>query len=145
VFVPELLLIALVGPPASPGSVRQAPGLEGKWQMVQTESNMGAPTKVKDIYVTFKNGLYLMEVKGFFTSEGQYFVDATKQPKHLAVVVTKSKLPGVGGMKTLGIYEIRGDNLVHCVTNSGKPLRPTKFAADKDKQQILSIYEKVKQ
>jgi uncharacterized protein (TIGR03067 family) len=66
-------------------------------------------------------------------------IDPSKKPKHSDATFTEGELTA----KTLGIYEVDGDNMKICYGLPGKD-RPTEFSSKPGSGQVLIVYKRDK-
>lgn len=121
--------------------------LQGVWvaQSLETEGkpDSGTDTRQMRMRFAFKGDKLLFAVNLDLIVEKQwsYRIDATKSPKHLDITPDKP----IQGETTLGIYELKGDELKVCLrcgrTQSG---RPTDFSTNADSGLILIVFKRAK-
>jgi uncharacterized protein (TIGR03067 family) len=115
---------------------------DGGWQAVSLKANgQEVPVdELKKVQVTVEGGMYTVKVEDNVVDKGSFTVDPGKKLKQIEVKATEGQNQG----KTLhGIYELEGDDLKICYTESDKD-RPKEFSADKDSGHVLHVYKRAK-
>jgi uncharacterized protein (TIGR03067 family) len=116
--------------------------LVGTWAVVAVEKDgkeMPAE-QLKGLVVRFDSSGKASGHKGDkVIFEATFKVDATKQPKTIDATQTSDGKDK--GKVTLGIYEINGDTLRTCISETGKD-RPTDFSAKAGSGQIVRVYKR---
>jgi len=115
--------------------------LQGVWIATSGELN-GKPVPAKEverIRFTFKGAKLL--VRGARDEdkeeEGTFKTDPKKSPRHLDITLK--------GKTLHGIYEVKGDKLKVCFENGGKAEnRPTRFATNKENEEVLIVFKRKK-
>lgn len=116
--LPILIVIGLVGFPAW-SQDDDAAKLQGAWTLVALETGgkplPDEPVKAVKLRMTFKDGKVTTQ-SGGESKEGAYKLDSAKKPKEIDVTF--------GTKTSKGIYQLDGDTLKLCVSDSE---RPTEF------------------
>lgn len=115
-------------------SAGEAKNLEGKWEIVEliaygkkVDFNLIKGTK----FTFAKDKLTIQppndKIEEFVTRTFSFKVDTTKQPNEVELLVLDGKEKG---LKSVGIYELKGDTLRWCQSDATKsPERPKGFAS----------------
>jgi uncharacterized protein (TIGR03067 family) len=115
--------------------------LQGVWIATSLEIN-GKPASAKEVErtrFTFKGEKLLVRGARDEDKEekGAFKTDPKKLPRHLDITLN--------GKTLHGIYEIKGDELKVCFENGGKAEnRPTKFATNKENEEVLIVFKRQK-
>jgi len=141
-------LAALLLPPAAPLFADDPPKtqdkqLDGDWEWASAvENGKKAPTPPDNPLLSFKGDTLTTKIVNVETAgvKSSVKVDASKTPK--AIDLTPLDGPDKG-KTSLGIYEIKGDELRLCTAEAGKD-RPTEFSAKEGSGQILTVLKRVK-
>ena len=83
------------------------------------------------------DGKVMVQRDGKTIVEGNINIDPTKKPKQSEGTFTEGELKG----KTLGIYEIDGDNMRICYALPGKD-RPTEFSSKPGSGHVFVVYKR---
>ncbi|MCI0705712.1 MAG: sigma-70 family RNA polymerase sigma factor [Planctomycetia bacterium] len=94
--------------------------LQGKWKVVSVQDG-GREVEIEDATVTFVKDKMILK-DGNRKLEGPFKLDSTKKPKWIDATMSERK--------TLGIYELDGDNLKICINEDPNGERPTKFVSE---------------
>ena len=124
--------------PHSPGS------LEGSWSP-QWSTWEDEPTPVedlRDVTLTFENGLCEVRRSGTLIRRGTYSADSAQSPKTIDVCFTESDVPELINSPLCGIYERIGEQLRICYGPPGGH-RAGSFSAEKGTGQYLGEYRRV--
>jgi uncharacterized protein (TIGR03067 family) len=118
--------------------------LKGVWKVVSVEKDgkkLGEE-QLKGVSVRFDASGKASGHKGDkVIFEATFRIDPTKEPRTIDATQTSE---GEGKGKTNpGIYEIKGDTLRTCISETGKD-RPTEFSAGPGSGRTLRVYEREK-
>ena len=75
------------------------------------------------------------------SEEGTFTIDPTKTPKTWDYTITEGPEKG---LLTLGIYELKGDELTLCYVEGGDKARPTEFAVGGKGGEQLQVWKRQK-
>jgi uncharacterized protein (TIGR03067 family) len=114
--------------------------LEGTWMLVSSEHNgEKAPADaIKNAKAVVKGDKVTLSVDGKEIMEITMTVDPTKKPKTIDATATSGQDKG---KKSVGIYELDGDNFKICYAEKE---RPKEFSAKKDSGCTLDTYKREK-
>ena len=132
----------LADPPQDDGVKKELKKLQGTWATVSIEAAGEKVTdkdKIKARKLTIKGDKYTLKV-GDEMVQGTIEINPTRKPKRIDV---KPNTGSNKGKTSLGIYELKGDNLKICLGPPGKE-RPTEFATQAEAAQQLVVYKREK-
>jgi uncharacterized protein (TIGR03067 family) len=115
---------------------------EGTWQLVSSEHD-GEKAPAEEIKkampkAVVKGDKVTLSAGGKTVMEAEFTVDPTKKPKTIDSTATAGPDKG---KKTLGIYELDGDNLKICFNEKE---RPKEFSAKKGSGNTMDTYTREK-
>ncbi|MCI0380362.1 MAG: TIGR03067 domain-containing protein [Gemmataceae bacterium] len=107
---------------------KELKALQGAWK---------ADKNGKTLVLTFKGKDFTVEMEGDgkqATVKGTVKIDASKDPKHIDMIVKEGTGEGekFAGKTSLGIFELKGDELKWCANEPGKEGRPPEFTEKGD-------------
>ena len=138
VFLAAIGLIA-----AAPPDADDAAGIKGDWTIASlTLGGKTAPSDMfKDFVSTFDGQSYTNKVAGQVVESGDYKVDASKSPKTIDFDIKKGP---EAGKKQLGLYQLVGDTMTLCVSDSGLDKRPATFEPGDEATVTVIVLKRVK-
>jgi uncharacterized protein (TIGR03067 family) len=138
-----LVLLAgalLIGGGAQDAVKKELARLQGTWQTVSVEIN-GSPLEqeFKEDRLVIKGADFTLRA-GKGSMKGTLRVDPGKTPPTIDTEVSDGANKGV---KSVGIYELRGDTLKVCYAPAPNP-RPTEFKTAPKSGTALVVYRRIK-
>jgi internalin A len=139
IFVTGFLFAA--DDPKDDSAKKEREQLAGTWKVTSAERD-GQPDKgsLNAITMFTADGKWSVKSTDGTTGDGTYKLDPGKKPK--AIDYTMNYGPNKGKPHE-GIYELEGDTLKICRSDSGKP-RPKEFATETDSGQMLFVLTREK-
>jgi uncharacterized protein (TIGR03067 family) len=112
-------LVARASPPGE-AAAREHRRLEGTWRVVAAEVGGAAipPREYRDLLLTFKAGTFTARRGDEEPQVGTYALDVSRNPRQMDITR--------GGRKQAGIYQLSGNTLKICASESEKD-RPAAF------------------
>jgi uncharacterized protein (TIGR03067 family) len=134
-----LILSAPAPEPGPKGAIKKEwKRLNGTWEMVRVV--VDGKEQQEEVTVTLKDAKYTAQVGDEVVDEGTFKLDPTTTPKSLDITPTSGPEKG---KTSLGLYEVKGDNLRICFAPEGKS-RPKAFESKEGSGDILVTYKRVK-
>jgi uncharacterized protein (TIGR03067 family) len=121
--------------------------LAGTWKVQAVESNgrKGTDDELKGLrYVFKKDGKWELCKDDQTLARGTFTIDPTMKPKTIDFKIEESTGEGAKGKKSLGIYELEGNDLKVCRDWPGEGARPTDLSAGAESKRILGEYKRAK-
>jgi uncharacterized protein (TIGR03067 family) len=137
------LTLGLLAASADDKDKKDADGIKGSWQLtaMTVDGRDASEAEAKAYKIKFQEKSYVQLINDESVEEGTYKLDSEKSPKTIDFIIEKGQDKG----KTqLGIYELDGDMLKFCVTNSGSPDRPKGFDAKTGSNQMIFAWKRIK-
>jgi uncharacterized protein (TIGR03067 family) len=116
--------------------------MAGTWRPISYEKDgkKSPDEQLQKTRTTFSaDGKVTVQREGKTIIQGVITLDPTKKPKQSEGTFTEGELKG----KTLGIYEIDGDDMRICYALPGKD-RPTEFSSQPGSGHVLVVYKREK-
>jgi uncharacterized protein (TIGR03067 family) len=124
------------------GDTKDLDAMQGTWEIASIEqAGMKVPAeeiKKANVRLVIKGDKFTYKMGDTATGEGSFKLDPEKK-------TLDATGKGAGGKeeKTLGIYELKGDELRVCFVPEGET-RPTKFEAKEGTKAVIITYKRVK-
>jgi uncharacterized protein (TIGR03067 family) len=134
-YFAALLAFVAITFTAHADDAKDAENIIGKWSVVRGERNGDAlpEDQVKELKLTFgKEMLTLSSPEG--EKEATVKLDPTKKPKTIDVIPKDGPRKG---QLLRGIYELKGDELRLCMSDSEQSERPTEFKSPNGSSFVL--------
>ena len=116
--------------------------MAGTWRVISYEKD-GKKTPAEQLEknrtIFSVDGKFMVQREGKTLVHGSTLIDPTKKPKHSDATFTEGEVTA----KTLGIYEVDGDNMKICYAFPGKD-RPIEFSSKPGSGQVLIVYKRDK-
>jgi uncharacterized protein (TIGR03067 family) len=113
--------------------------LKGKWQM---QSFVGETTKgpeeTSKVVLEIGDDKTTLYVDGKMVRERPFTVNPGAKPKEIDLVDSKDL-----SQKSLGIYELDGDNLKLCVSEGKNAKRPSEFKPDRESRATVLTFKRI--
>jgi uncharacterized protein (TIGR03067 family) len=133
------LLASLMFAPGGDAAKKELAKLQGTWMTVSVEIN---GQKVEEDFtkdrLIIKGDTFVLQTGGT-KLEGVMSIDPTKDPKTIDTTVTAGQDKG---LKSVGIYELKGDTFRVCYCVSINQ-RPTEFRTTAGSSRALVVYRRV--
>jgi len=143
-----VVALALVGLVALAARAKEAPGdreaLQGTWKLVTIEKaghpEEGTGDNERTLVFT---GDHFQLLKGQdVVIDGTFKLDTSASPKAIDMKVEKAnEKPDLADKTSLGIYELKGDELKWCAGEPGLETRPTAFSSEAQRT-ILAVFHR---
>jgi uncharacterized protein (TIGR03067 family) len=136
-----------VGRPEGRSKDREA--LQGSWRLISRElpggrSESGDGDEARRI--VFKGDKFQLLKGEDVRFEGTFKIDPTTSPRTIDIAITKTNEEGSEAGKTsLGIYELKGDEMRWCAAEPGHADRPKEFSPEGGPFMLVSMKREVKQ
>jgi uncharacterized protein (TIGR03067 family) len=117
--------------------------IQGSWRLVSRDlpggrSENGEGDAARRI--VFKGDTFQICKGEDVRIEGTFKIDPAASPRSIDMSITKTNEGGSEAGKTsLGIYELKGDEMRWCAAEPGHPDRPREFAADGGPFMLVSL------
>jgi uncharacterized protein (TIGR03067 family) len=108
----------------------------GTWTVVSVEEEGKKQDLPKNVKAVVTRDKITFTADGKTLNELAYKIDASKKPKWIDLTIR--------GKKQTGIFEIKGDVLRICGTDSDRVKRPTAFETKADSEHILMVFKRAK-
>lgn len=134
----SLCLLFLVPAPMASDAVR----IQGRWRPLRCVYNGDASEEnqaSKDDFWTFEKSLLI------YTSEArdEYKLNEKARPRQIDVKQLRPDEKERDGVRLIGIYELKGDELRICITSAERP-RPREFTSKKGSGHNLFVLQRIK-
>ena len=126
-----LLVLLTLGTLMATGLVQ---GGEGKKDKAAMQGTWTATVKDKKFVLQFKGDKFTATIDDNEVYKGTFKIDPSQKPKHIDMTVKEGDK--FVNMKSVGIYELKGDTLKWAANEPGKDQRPDEFA---DKEGMLYV------
>ena len=138
--------LALVGFVSLAARAKDAPGdrdtMQGTWKVVSIERNGRSEDGTGDNERTlvFKGERFQLLKGQDVVIDGTFKIDPSASPKTIDMKVDKAEKPDLADKTSLGIYELKGDELKWCAAEPGVETRPTLFSSAE--RTILAVFHR---
>jgi uncharacterized protein (TIGR03067 family) len=124
VMLPLLLTLSLGAPLDKANDDQKA--LQGTWVVVVAEMDGKEMKSALKAVMTIKGDKVTIKLVDEQTTEGTFKIDTSARPRAIDLIPNDKDMP-----TGLGIFQLDGDKLKLCMTESKDPVRPREFKSSK--------------